>query len=33
MQVTETSTECLKRECKITVPASEVENQISRRLS
>ena len=33
MQVTETSTEGLKREFKITVPASEVENQISRRLS
>src|SRR5215831_11326845 len=32
MQVTETSAEGLKREFKITVPASEVENQISRRL-
>src|SRR5262249_35789370 len=32
MQVTETSTEGLKREFKITVPASEVEDQISRRL-
>src|SRR5947207_1128015 len=32
MQVTETSAEGLKRECKITVPASEVEEKISRRL-
>jgi len=32
MQVTETSAEGLKREFKITVPASEVEEKISRRL-
>ena len=32
MQVTETSAEGLKREFKITVPATEVEDQISRRL-
>ena len=32
MQVTETSAEGLKREFKITVPASEVEAKISRRL-
>ena len=32
MQVTETSAEGLKREFKITVPASEVEDKISRRL-
>jgi len=32
MQVTETSAEGLKRELKITVPASEVEEKISRRL-
>src|SRR6266436_3116830 len=32
MQVTETSAEGLKREFKITVPASEVEEQITRRL-
>jgi trigger factor len=32
MQVTETSAEGLKREFKITVPASEVEDRISRRL-
>src|SRR2546423_10671470 len=32
MQVTETSAEGLKREFKITVPASEVEENISRRL-
>ena len=32
MQVTETSAEGLKREFKITVPANEVEDRISRRL-
>src|SRR6202035_107288 len=32
MQVTETSAEGLKREFKITVPATEVEDQVSRRL-
>jgi len=32
MQVTETSAEGLKREFTITVPATEVEDQISRRL-
>src|SRR2546421_4143257 len=32
MQVTETSAEGLKREFKITVPASEVEEKVSRRL-
>ena len=32
MQITETSAEGLKREFKITVPATEVEDQISRRL-
>src|SRR6195256_3324632 len=32
MQVTETSAEGLKREFKITVPATEVQDQISRRL-
>src|SRR5260221_2932554 len=32
MNVTETSAEGLKREFKITVPASEVEDQITRRL-
>src|SRR6267142_7235862 len=32
MQVTETSAEGLKRGFKITVPATEVEDQISRRL-
>src|SRR5438552_4290243 len=32
MQVTETGAEGLKREFKITVPATEVEDQISRRL-
>ncbi|MGE5271784.1 MAG: trigger factor [Thiohalocapsa sp.] len=32
MNVTETSTEGLKREFKITVPASEVEEQVTRRL-
>src|SRR5438046_3860525 len=32
MQVTETSAEGLKREFKITIPASEVEENISRRL-
>src|SRR5207302_4499755 len=32
MNVTETSAEGLKREFKITVPATEVEEQISRRL-
>ena len=32
MSVTETSAEALKREFKITVPASEVEDQVTRRL-
>src|ERR1041385_6574035 len=32
MQVTETSAEGLKREFKITVPASEVEDRVTRRL-
>src|ERR1700726_3342749 len=32
MNVTETSAEGLKREFKITVPAGELEDQISRRL-
>src|SRR6202051_4134144 len=32
MNVTETSAEGLKREFKITVPASEVEDQVTRRL-
>ena len=32
MNVTETSAEGLKREFKITVPATEVEERVSRRL-